>query len=193
MWKKLYNIITLNPNYYMGILRVYPKNNVFKKGILHLVTSLNKILLSWEIPLNNTKISCRFAHSIGIVLSEIAKIEEGTLIYQNTTIGANFENVNAPVIGQNCILGANCNIIGDTLIKNNVKIGAGCNIAKSIIEENTKIGMGVVIVNSKIGKNCKIISGSVIHGMTIPDNHMVQPKNGQIVRLSNDGTTAEKK
>jgi len=183
MREKIYNIITLNPNYCIKISKVYPKNNFFKKGILHLVTSLNKILFSWEIPLDNTKMSCRFAHSVGVVISKIAEIGTGTLIYQNTTIGANFENSKAPIIGQNCLFGANCNIIGDTLIKDNVRVGAGCNIAKSIIEENTQIGMGVVIVDSKIGKNCKILSGSVVYGMNIPDNSIVEPKNGQIVRL----------
>lgn len=62
----------------------------------------------------------KFLQGIGIVIHHDCKIGEGTVIYQNVTIGGG-RNIE---IGKNCLIGVNSVILGPSIkIGNNVKIG----------------------------------------------------------------------
>ena len=91
------------------------------------------------------------AHGVGIVIHQNSVIEEGTIIYQNVTIGSG----NGPRIGKNCLLGAGCCILGDIIIGNNVKIGANAVVLMDIPDNCTVVGIPAKIVKidgEKIGK-----------------------------------------
>ncbi|KKH47206.1 serine acetyltransferase [Methanosarcina sp. 1.H.A.2.2] len=78
-----------------------------------------------------------FPHGLnGIFISGSAEIGEGSIIYQQVTIGSTFLDgggcLGAPVIGKNCILGAGCKVIGNIRIGDNVKIATNVSVNKDV-------------------------------------------------------------
>lgn len=75
-----------------------------------------------------------FAHRVGIVIADAARIGENLFIRQNTTIGVKTSGQTGLIrIGNNVELGANVCIIGDDIrIGDNVKIGAMAFVNKSV-------------------------------------------------------------
>ena len=84
-----------------------------------------------------------FVHSIGIVIHPYSHIGEGTLIYQNVTIG---NGKKGPQIGKNCIIGTGAVILGDIIIEDNVKIGANAVVLMDIPQNATAVGVPAKIV-----------------------------------------------
>ena len=82
------------------------------------------------------------AHSIGIVIHQNAEIGEGTIIYQNVTIG----NANGPKIGRNCVIGCGAVILGDIKIGDNVKIGANAVVLQDVPDGATVVGVPATVV-----------------------------------------------
>lgn len=78
----------------------------------------------------------KIGHGLGIVIHHNAEIGDGTVIYQNVTIG-----VKGPKIGKNCILGTGCVILGDIRIGDNVKIGANAVVLEDIPDNCTVVGV----------------------------------------------------
>lgn len=105
-------------------------------------------------------------------VSKYSKIGDGTIIYQNCTIGINvrigdFVNIlpNTVVnhdcdIGDYCKLNTMCNLAGSVKIDKSCYIGSGTNIRENLkIGKNNLIGMSSVILKSFVKKN-QLIYGS---------------------------------
>ncbi|WP_207955626.1 serine acetyltransferase [Pseudomonas putida] len=80
-----------------------------------------------------------FAHRVGIVIADAARIGENLFIRQNTTIGVKTSGQKGLIyIGDNVELGANVCIIGDDIkIGNNVHIGAMAFVNKDVPDNST--------------------------------------------------------
>ncbi len=74
----------------------------------------------------------KFRHPTGIVVSQHAKIGDGTLIWQNVTIGArSMDHLEYPTIGRNVRIYAGAVIIGDITIGDNCIVGANSVVTSS--------------------------------------------------------------
>lgn len=84
-----------------------------------------------------------FPHFSGIFISEMAKIGNNNVIFQQVTIGSNTlqdsKQCGAPIIGNNCIIGAGAKIIGNIRIGDNVRIGANCVVISDIPDNATVV------------------------------------------------------
>ena len=88
---------------------------------------------------------------MGIVIHQDSIIGDGTIIYQNVTIGRkDTSNQGAPVIGKNCIIGAGAAVIGEIVIGDNVKIGANAVVNKNIPDNCTVVGNPGRIIRKEI-------------------------------------------
>ena len=92
-----------------------------------------------------------FAHRVGIVIADAARIGENLFIRQNTTIGVRTSGQEGLIyIGDNVELGANVCIIGDNIrIGNNVSVGAMAFINKDIPDNSTCYTKHVATINQK--------------------------------------------
>jgi serine acetyltransferase len=92
-----------------------------------------------------------FAHRVGIVIADAARIGENLFIRQNTTIGVRTSGQEGLIyIGDNVELGANVCIIGDNIrVGNNVTIGAMAFINKDIPDNSTCYTRHVATINQK--------------------------------------------
>lgn len=88
------------------------------------------------------------AHGIGIVLHQYSKIGEGTIIYQNVTLG----NSMGPKVGKNCIIGTGACLLGNIKIGDNVKIGANSVVLNDVPDNCTVVGIPARIIKSKGNK-----------------------------------------
>ena len=88
------------------------------------------------------------AHGIGIVLHQYSKIVEGTIIYQNVTLG----NGMGPKVGKNCIIGTGACLLGNIKIGDNVKIGANSVVLNDVPDNCTVVGIPARIIKSKGNK-----------------------------------------
>lgn len=87
------------------------------------------------------------AHGIGIVLHQFSVIGEGTIIYQNVTVG----NGMGPKIGSNCVIGSGACVLGDIIIGDNVKIGANAVVIKDVPNNCTVVGVPARIIHKEDG------------------------------------------
>jgi serine O-acetyltransferase len=89
-----------------------------------------------------------FAHRVGIVIADAARIGEKLFIRQNTTIGVKTSGQKGLIyIGNNVELGANVCIIGDDIrIGDNVKVGAMAFVNKDIPDNSVCYTKHVVTV-----------------------------------------------
>lgn len=91
----------------------------------------------WQVQIgSNFKIS----HFVGIVVNENVVFGDNVHIRQNTTIGNNAKDNNAPRVGNNVEIGANTCIIGNITIGNNVIIGAGSVVVKDVPDNAVVVG-----------------------------------------------------
>ena len=92
-----------------------------------------------------------FHNGLGVVIHKDAKIGEGSVLYQNVTIGGNGKAGDAngaPVIGNNVFIGAGAVILGPVTIGDGAKIGAN-----SVVLQNVPAGCTAVGVPAKIIAN----------------------------------------
>ncbi len=92
-----------------------------------------------------------FHNGLGVVIHKDAKIGEGSVLYQNVTIGGNGKSGDAngaPVIGKNVFIGAGAVILGPVTIGDGAKIGAN-----SVVLQNVPAGATAVGVPAKIVSN----------------------------------------
>ena len=105
----------------------------------------------------------QFVSLDGVGVSPFARIESGTIIYQDTMIRGKSKVGKNTILGPNTIIdnstiGENC-VINSTQIylstlEDNVKIGPFCHIRpNSVIKSGVKIGDFVEVKNSVIGEN----------------------------------------
>lgn len=85
-----------------------------------------------------------FHNGLGVVIHRNAVIGDGTLIYQNVTIGGNGRegSLNGiPTIGNNVFIGSGAIIMGPITIGDNAKIGANSVVTKSVPEYGVAMGI----------------------------------------------------
>lgn len=115
------------------------------KKLLYLVSKWffrrKKIRLGIEIEKNIFGYGLWIVHTSGIVVNPKARIGNYCRIHQNTTIGNNGHNNEAPVIGDYCFIGANSCILGDIKLGNNITIGAGSVVTKSFADNLVIMGV----------------------------------------------------
>lgn len=87
----------------------------------------------------------QIAHWHGVVFVHLLTIGEGTVIYQNVTLGG-YKGQFGPTIGKNCVIGAGAVVLGEVKIGNNVKIGANAVVLKDIPDNCTVVGVPGKIV-----------------------------------------------
>lgn len=117
------------------------------KVVFHLIS----LIFNCSIPYTcDLKERVNIAHSIGIVIHPNSVIGEGTIIYQNVTIG----NAGGPKIGKNCIIGSGAVLLGDIIIGNDVKIGANAVVLSDIPDGATVVGVPGKVVKI-YGKSLK--------------------------------------
>lgn len=94
--------------------------------------------------------SVMFAHHAKGCIIAAAKIDTGTVIYQNVTIGSNmkfnkitnqWENLGNPVIGSNVVISDGAKILGPIIIGANSVIGAGAIITKDVPANSVAYGV----------------------------------------------------
>lgn len=78
-------------------------------------------------------------HCTGIVISKEAVIGKNFTIHQFSTVGINYINKQAPIIGNNVFVSCNSSLIGDIKVGSNVKILSNSSVV-SHIPDNTIVG-----------------------------------------------------
>lgn len=105
-----------------------------------------QILLGCTIPYTcEIEKDVEIAHFHGIVFNHKLKIGEGSVIYQNVTLGG-INGQFGPIIGKNCIIGAGAVILGEVVIGDGAKIGANAVVLKDIPAHTTAVGVPAKIV-----------------------------------------------
>jgi serine O-acetyltransferase len=95
--------------------------------------------------------SVTFPHPIAIVIGSQATIDENCSIYQNVTIGSNFDSDNTmPTIKANTQIGTGAKLIGDITVGENCMIGANAVVTKSIPNNSIVIGVNNIHPREKI-------------------------------------------
>lgn len=90
-------------------------------------------------------ISTQFVHPIGIVIGSNAVVSKNCMIYQQVTIGSNFNSDNSmPYIGEGCKIGAGAKLIGGIHIGKNCIIGANSVVTKSVPENSMVVGINQI-------------------------------------------------
>lgn len=89
--------------------------------------------------------SVQFIHPIGIVIGSQAIIEKNCHIYQQVTIGSNFNNNAMPHIHEGCKIGTGAKLIGGITIGKNCIIGANSVVTKSIPDNSIVVGVNTIL------------------------------------------------
>lgn len=92
--------------------------------------------------------SVQFIHPLGIVIGSQAIIEKNRHIYQQVTIGSNFNSDNRmPHIQEGCKIGTGAKLIGGITIGKNCIIGANSVVTKSIPDNSIVVGINTILSN----------------------------------------------
>lgn len=84
-----------------------------------------------------------FHNGLGVVVHPDATIGDGSLLYQNVTIGGNGKSEGengVPTIGKNVFIGAGAVILGPVVIGDNAKIGANSVVLSNVAANTTVVG-----------------------------------------------------
>lgn len=89
----------------------------------------------------------RIDHLNGILVNHNARVGENVRIYQQVTIGDDFEHGpgESPVIGDNVRIGAGAKIIGNIRVGDNVTIGANAVVTRDVPDNATVVGANKII------------------------------------------------
>lgn len=74
----------------------------------------------------------RFPHIRGVVIHQRAVIGDGTLIYQNVTIGSKYYWDAPPTIGRQVVVGANAVLLGTISIGDSAIVAAGSVVLQDV-------------------------------------------------------------
>ena len=90
----------------------------------------------------------RIDHLNGIVVNHNARVGEDARIYQQVTIGDDFEHGpgESPVIGDHVRIGAGAKIIGNIRVGNNVTIGANAVVTRDVPDGATVVGANKILI-----------------------------------------------
>ena len=96
---------------------------------------------------------CRFSHALGIVIGLNVKIGKGATIFQQATLGGNFQEqrnwdnqmLTQPVIGDYVMIGPGARILGPVIVGSSVIIGSNAVITKDIPNDCVVVGYNKII------------------------------------------------
>ncbi|MHA1268844.1 MAG: bifunctional sugar-1-phosphate nucleotidylyltransferase/acetyltransferase [Candidatus Helarchaeota archaeon] len=107
-----------------------------------------------------------------------SKIEEGSHIVGNVSIGKNTiirsgAYIKGPVIiGNNCDIGPNCYIRDYTTIGDYVRVGNACEIKSSIIMDHTNVAHLSYVGDSILGEHCNLGAGTITANLRFDKKHI---------------------
>ncbi|UTT85819.1 serine acetyltransferase [Vibrio pelagius] len=85
--------------------------------------------------------SVYFPHPCGVVIGSQAKIKKGCRIYQQVTIGSNFDSDNSMArISEHTYIGSGAKVIGGISIGKNCYVGANAVITKNVADNSSVVG-----------------------------------------------------
>jgi len=85
-------------------------------------------------------VSVEFIHPIAVVIGSKVVVEKNCYIYQNVTIGSNFNDNKMPYIKQGTKISAGAKLIGNITIGQNCIVGANAVITKSVPDNTVVYG-----------------------------------------------------
>jgi len=86
-----------------------------------------------------------FAHTVGIVIGENAKINANVTILQYVTLGGSFNSTNSQIIDSGTTLCAGAKIIGNVKIGKRCIVGANAVVTKDIADDKVVVGYNKVL------------------------------------------------
>ncbi|SFI08868.1 acetyltransferase [Halpernia frigidisoli] len=114
-------------------------------------------------------------------ISNFAKIDSGTVVMPNSSIGA------GAIIGKHCIINTNAVVEHDCIISDFVHISPKACLAGQVkVGEGTHLGIGAnVIQQVNIGKWCVIGAGAVVLN-DLPDYSVAVGNPAKIIKINDD-------
>lgn len=88
-----------------------------------------------------------FQHNgCGVVISDHAVVGEGSVIFQQVTLGVTEDPLAAPCLGKNVFIGAGAKVLGSVYVGDGAKIGANAVVLKDVPNGATAVGVPARIV-----------------------------------------------
>lgn len=88
-----------------------------------------------------------FQHNgCGVVISDHAVIGEGSVIFQQVTLGVTEDPLAAPRLGKNVFIGAGAKVLGPVYVGDRAKIGANAVVLEDVPDDATAVGVPARIV-----------------------------------------------
>jgi len=158
----------------------YPVIHEIPNKSIDAVISIGNNLIRKNIVFDNQNFKYKNLFHPKSVISQRAKINEGTVIMAGVTINSEVE------IGKHCIINTNASIDHDCIIEDFVHISPNVSLAGHVhIMEGTHVGIAATIIQDiKIGKWCTIGAGSVVL-KDVPDGATVVGNPGRIIKIKN--------
>ncbi|MER3434661.1 MAG: serine O-acetyltransferase [Leptolyngbya sp. ERB_1_1] len=117
----------------------------FKVPVLpRLISHLNRFFTGVEIhPAAHVGKGVFIDHGMGVVIGETAIVGDGTIIYQDVTLGGTGKETGKrhPTLGRNVVVGAGAKILGNISIGDNVRIGAASVVLRNVPSDCTVVGI----------------------------------------------------
>lgn len=117
----------------------------FKVPVLpRLISHINRFLTGVEIhPAAQIGKGVFIDHGMGVVIGETAIVGDGTIIYQDVTLGGTGKETGKrhPTLGRNVIVGAGAKVLGNISIGDNARIGAASVVLRNVPSDCTVIGI----------------------------------------------------
>ena len=87
-------------------------------------------------------------HGMGVVIGETAEVGEGTVIYQNCTLGGTGKQTGKrhPTVGRCCVISAGAKVLGDITVGDYAKVGAGAVVLRDVPPHATVVGVPARVV-----------------------------------------------
>lgn len=115
-------------------------------------------------------------HGMGIVIGEMAEVDDGVTIYQGVTLGGTSlvkGSKRHPTIGKNVVIGAGAKVLGGFTVGDGAKIGSNSVVTKPVPAGATVVGNpGRVIDHSKTAAETEAAKFSA-YGVTQEDDPLV--------------------